>query len=160
MQGFLKFLGGSALFLVLVVAGTAVASRFADGPLVEFLPGGPLVSGDWVEEEPPDWGFVANESVIELESDGKSRKVYVLTIDGKAYIPASLSFPPFKKWHKRALDEPAAVVRINGKRYARRLQKIDDAELEARLGEQVRSKYGGPPSKGAGAWFFRLDPPT
>lgn len=145
-------------FLLVVVV--AIASRFADGPLVELLPGGPLDSGEWVTEEPADWGFVADESTIEFESDGRSRKVWVLTIDGRAYIPASLGFPPFKTWHERALVEPAAVVRIAGKRYARTLVKIDDPMLEKRLGEQVKAKYGGPPSEGSGAWFFRLDPPS
>lgn len=143
-----------------LVAVVAIASRFADGPLVELLPGGPLDSGDWVKEEPADWGFVADESTIEFESDGRSRKVWILTLDGRAYIPASLGFPPFKTWHERALVEPAAVVRIAGKRYARTLVKIDDPLLESRLGEQVKEKYGGPPSEGAGAWFFRLDPPS
>jgi hypothetical protein len=147
---------GLPLLAVMSVAG---ASRFADGPLVELLPGGPLVSGEWVTEEPDDWGFVADESTIEFESDGRSRKVYILTIDGAAYIPASLGFPPFKKWHERALEDPAAVVRIGGKRYARNLVKVDDAELEARLGQQSLEKYGGVPDGGAGAWFFRLDRP-
>ena len=144
---------------LLAAISVAVASRFADGPLVELLPGGPLVSGEWVTGEPEDWGFVADESVIEFESDGRSRKVYILTIDGAAYIPASLGFPPFKKWHERALEDPEAVVRIGGKRYARNLVKIDDAELEARLGQQAIVKYGGVPDGGAGTWFFRLDRP-
>ena len=143
-----------------LIALLALASRFADGPLVEVLPGGPLTSGDWVAEEPADWSFVADEMIVELESDGRSRKTWILTLDGRAYIPASLGFPPFKSWHKRALEEPAAVVRMAGKRYARRLEKIDDPALERRLEEQVRSKYGGPPAEGAGVWFFRLDPPS
>jgi len=145
--------------LVALIAVVALASRFADGPLVELLPGGPLVSGDWVTEENIDWGFVVDESTIEFESDGRSRKVWILTLDGRAYIPASLEFPPFKKWHKRALEDPAAVIRIGGKRYARTLVKIDDPALESRLGAQVKEKYGGPPGGGASAWFFRLDPP-
>jgi hypothetical protein len=142
---------------LLAVVSVAAASRFADGPLVDFLPGGVLVSGAWVEHAPSDWSFVAKEHIVEFESDGRSRRVWILAADGKAYIPASLGFPPFKTWHLRALEEPEAVVRIDGKRYARRLAKINDPALEVRLAEQVRRKYGGPPT--AEAWFFRLDPP-
>lgn len=155
-----QILGAVVGLAGVVIAVIAIASRFADGPLVEMLPGGPLTSGEWVRDEPADWSFVADESTIEFESDGRSRKVWILTLDGRAYIPASLGFPPFKTWHERALEDPAAVVRIDGRRYARTLQKIDDPTLEARLGEQVRKKYGGPPTEGAGAWFFRLDPPA
>ena len=147
---------GTPLLLVAIVA---IVSRFADGPLVEFLPGGALTTGEWVAAEPADWIFVTNDSVVELESDGRSRKTWILTIDGKAYIPASLGFPPFKTWHRRALEEPDAVVRIAGKRYARRLHKIDDRGLAAQLAQQVRVKYGGVPDENSGAWFFRLDPP-
>lgn len=145
---------GTAVALVVVLA---IASRFADGPLVELLPGGPLRSGDWVDLAPDDWGFVAEEQIVELESDGRSRKTWILTEGGRAYVPASLSFPPLKRWHVRALEEPDAVVRIRGRRHAVRLQRIEDPALEARLRDQVGRKYGGPPG-GGGAWFFRLDP--
>lgn len=152
---------GIAVLLALPILIFSVLSgigRFADGPIVEFLPGGPLESGEWIETEPDDWSFVADIEIIELESDGRSRKTWILTDGESAYVPASLSFPPFKTWHEKALEEPDAVVRIAGKRYRRSLQKIDDPALEAMLAAQVRSKYGGPPTEGAGAWFFRLDP--
>jgi hypothetical protein len=147
---------GAPLLLVTILA---IVSRFADGPLVELLPGGSLTSGEWVETEPADWSFVTNESIVELESDGRSRKTWILTIDGKAYIPASLGFPPFKTWHRRALEVPEAVVRIAGKRYARRLHKVEDRGLASQLAQQVRVKYGAVPAEDSGAWFFRLDPP-
>lgn len=144
----------------LLVGAIAAVSRFADGPLVEFLPGGPLTSGTWIEDAPTDWSFVASEQVVELESDGRSRKTWILMIDGNAYIPASLGFPPLKTWHERALVDPTAVVRIAGKRYPRRLVRIEDSNLKSQLGQQVRLKYGGAPAEESGAWFFRLDPPS
>ncbi len=143
--------------MILFIAGV---SRFADGPLVDFLPGGHLIAGEWVEKEPHGWRFVAAEATVELESDGRSRKTWILERNGVAYIPASLVFPPFKTWHKRALEDPEAVVRVFGQRYPRRLYKIDDPALEARLRDQLRRKYGDFPIGGTGIWFFRLDPPS
>jgi hypothetical protein len=82
---------------------------------------------------------------VEFESDGRSRKTQILTADGDAYIPASLGFPPLKTWHKKTLENPEAAIRIAGKRYPRRLQKIDDPTLKAQLKEQAEMKYGGGP---------------
>lgn len=151
-----KVIGGLALLIVAL----AIASRFADGPLVEMLPGGPLVSGTLVESGPSNWSFVEDVQTIELESDGRSRKTYILTVDGDAYISALLSFPPFKKWHKAALDNPDAVIRIEGKRYPRQLTKIDDPQIEARLTAQMIERFGVDPAENGGIWFFRLDPPS
>lgn len=158
MKKLLKALGFLLVALVLGFVVLAFVSRQADGPLVELLPGGPLMTGEWVDEEPREWSFVADEMFVELESAGRSRKTFIVTVDGKAYIPASLGFPPFKTWHEEALEKPEAIVRIAGKRYSRSLSKIDDPALETRLRERIRSKYGGsPPGTDAGVWFFRLD---
>ncbi len=153
-----KILGASLGVVVGLIALLVVVSRFADGPMVEMLPGGPLTTGEIVTNGPSDWSFVSDHMFVEFESDGRSRKTFILTVDGDAYIPASLGFPPFKTWHKKALENPDAVIRIGGKRYPRRLHKIDNPEIEARLKEQVGTKYGGGPDPESGAWFFRLDP--
>jgi len=143
--------------LVALGALVAFGARFADGPLA-ILPGGPLQSGEWVEEPDVDWSFAADIEEIELESGGRSRTTWILVHEGEAYVPCSLSFPPGKSWHREALEDPAAVVRVAGKRYPRRLEKVDDAELEAALGEAALAKYTPPPG-GGGAWFFHLAPP-
>jgi hypothetical protein len=160
VKKFAKILGTTLAVVAGLVALLIVVSRFSDGPMVELLPGGPLTTGEIVTSGPIDWSFVSDHLYVEFESDGRSRKTYILTADGHAYIPASLDFPPFKTWHKKALENPEAVIRIAGKRYPRRLQKIDDPALEARLKEQAKMKYGGGPDPQSGAWFFRLDPPS
>lgn len=160
MKRFAKILGIGLGAVVGLIVLLVVASRFSDGPLVEMLPGGPFTTGEIVLDGPTDWSFLSDVMFVEFESDGRSRKSYIFTLDGEAYVGASLGFPPFKTWHEKALENPDAVLRIDGKRYPRRLRKIDDPAIRARLKEQARSKYGGGPDPTSDTWFFRLDPPT
>ena len=152
-------LGAAVGVLVGLIALVVVASRFSDGPLVEMLPGGPFRTGEIVTDAPADWSFLAEHQFVEFESAGRSRKSYIFTLDGEAFVGASLGFPPFKTWHEKALENPDAVLRIDGKRYPRRMHLVEDEALRARLKEQGREKYGGGPDPSSDTWFFRLDPP-
>jgi hypothetical protein len=148
--------------ILLLLAATAFGARFADGPVALF-PGGPFRSGEWVEDPAADLSFAADIQEIELESGDPptSRTVWILVEDGVAYVPCSLAFPPGKRWHFDALEHPAAVVRIDGKRYRRRLEKVQDPALHARLVEVARAKYdAGPVSEANEVWFFTLLPAT
>ena len=147
--------------LVMLVGAVAFGARFADGPIAVF-PGGPFASGEWVEDPNVDFSFAANIEEIELESGASptSRTTWIL-LDGKrAYIPCSLGFPPGKRWHTEALASPEAVVRIEGKRYRRRLVKVEDDALVQRLATAAGQKYGSGPPGGSGVWFFHLAPPS
>jgi hypothetical protein len=112
--------------LVVLVVLVAVGARFHDGP-VGPLPGGPLASGPLVEPV-PDWAFVTNVQEIELqlESQSKSRTTWIIVVNGKAYVPAATEYPPGKTWHRAALEDGRAVVRIAGKRYPVTLTKVED----------------------------------
>ena len=146
--------------LVLLVAAVAFGARFADGPVALF-PGGAFRTGDWVEDPAADLSFAADIQEIELESGEPptSRTVWILVEGGAAYVPCSLSFPPGKRWHFDALEHPAAVVRVDGKRYRRRLEKVQDPALHARLIEAAQAKYSSGPVSGEGdVWFFLLAP--
>lgn len=150
------------LGLVLLIAAVAFGARFSDGPIAVF-PGGAFRTGEWVDDPAADLSFAADIQEIELESGSPptSRTVWILVLDGAAYIPCSLSFPPGKRWHFDALEHPNAVVRIDGKRYRRRLDKVQDPALHARLLELVSAKYaGGPVGRADDAWFFLLAPAT
>jgi hypothetical protein len=160
----LRAIGMLLLVLVLAIAATAFGARFADGPVALF-PGGAFRTGEWVEDPAADLSFAADIQEIELESGSPptSRTVWILVLDGAAYIPCSLSFPPGKRWHFDALENPKAVVRIDGKRYRRRLDKVQDRALHARLLEVAQAKYAdGPVDVGAegDVWFFLLAPAT
>jgi len=152
------------IVLALLVTGgalLAVGARYADGPIA-MLPGGPFESGEWVEEDAIDWSFASDIEEIELQSGdpARSRTTWILVEDGEAYIPCSLSFPPGKSWHREALTDPDAVVRIEGRRYRRKLEKVEDPALQERLIEVARAKYPPPPGSGGEVWFFHLAPPA
>jgi len=51
-------------------------------------------------------------------------------------------------------------MRIEGKRYRRRLLKVEDAALQQRIGAIATAKYGGGPPGDPGFWFFHLAPPA
>jgi hypothetical protein len=153
----LKVLGGIGVGVILLIAALFAGARFHDGPIA-IIPGGPLVSGEIVSEPVRDWGFAEAVELIEfqLETDETSRTSWLLVSDGRAFIPCSLGFPPGKNWHLRADQNGDAVVRILGKRYPVKLQRISDPVLAPKLAAIVSSKYGGFPSD-AGSWFFELN---
>ncbi len=157
----MKILRAIAIVLAVLIAlltSVAFGVRMADGPVAMF-PGGPFKSGEWVDGPVSDWSFASGVEEIELESGETSRTTWILVEDGEAYIPCSLGVPPGKHWHTDALEKPDAVVRIDGKRYRRRLQKVEDDALQQRLFGVVEAKYGRGPAGGSGTWFFHLAPP-
>lgn len=139
-----------------LLAGAVVLSaRYADGPLGP-LPGGPLASGPFVTQPVADWGFATGVEEIEMQLDAqtRSRTTWVLVHDGKAYIPAAAEFPPGKTWHRAALEDGRAVLRIEGKRYPVQLARVDDAAVQAAVRAVAEQKY---PSRPAGEiWLFSV----
>ena len=137
----------------------AFGARFSDGPIGPF-PGGALISGELIETPVEDWSFVGPVETVELQlnaDDRRSRTVWVLHLDGVAYIPVSLGFPPRKAWHHLAQREGAGVVRVNGKRYRVTLIRIEDPALLLQLAEVNSTKYPPAPGSDLGSWYFRLE---
>jgi hypothetical protein len=153
----LKVLLGVVGVGALLIAAVFVVARFHDGPL-GLVPGGKLVAGEVVAAPIGDWRLVADIDTIELQLEGEStsRTTWVLSIESRAFIPASLSFPPGKRWHKDADQNGAAWVRIAGQRYPVTLTRIHDEELRTQLIGVVGGKYGGGPPGDGGVWFFEL----
>jgi hypothetical protein len=156
----LRWLLRIAALLVAAIALVFLSARFHDGPLGP-IPGGPIASGELVSQPVGDWTFAKDTGEIQLQltSQQRSRTVWFLVLDGKAYVPCSLSFPPRKSWHKEALVDGRAVLRIDGKRYPVQLTKVDDAVVQ-QMGESVRGelsrKYGQLPPGEGGAWLFQV----
>ncbi len=153
----LRWLAIALGVLVLFVASIFAVARFSDGP-IGLAPGGPLVAGELVATPVGDWSFATDAETIELQLDGESssRTVWVLVSDGRAYIPASLSFPPGKRWHKTADEQGAAWIRVDGKRYPVQLTRVQDEALRGQLIGVVGQKYGGGPPGEGGVWFFEV----
>jgi hypothetical protein len=151
----LRWIRRIAIGLVLLVTAFALGARFHDGPLGP-LPGGVLASGPLVTQAVADWSFAADVAEIELqlESQSRSRTVWVLVHQGKAYVPAAVAFPPGKTWHRSALEDGRATLRIDGKRYPVTLAKVDDETLAAGVREVAARKYGAGP--GGEIWLFSV----
>ena len=127
-----------------------------DGPVAMF-PGGPLRSGTLIETPVSDWRFVDPVEEIELQlmSQDRSRTTWILYHDERAFVPASIGFPPGKHWHERALEDGRALLRISGSRYPVLLTRVEDPVLIEALGEADIAKYPqGPP--GDEIWYFAI----
>ena len=148
--------------VVLVGLSFPAARFFSDGP-IGMLPGGPFKSGEMLPT-PKDWSFAKSVEVIELETHGYSRTVWVVVDNRKrAYIPASQSFPPLKKWHKEVLKDPKATVRIEGKRYPVTLEFIPPKhpDYSNAIGYLVDKYRGNVPTSNENAdpaFLFKLNP--
>ena len=151
-------------WLVRIVAGLVgigalvfVGARFHDGPL-GLIPGGGFASGEEVGEPVADWSFVKDAEVVELQLDAEagSRTVWILVHEGRAYVPCSLDFPPGKRWHRKAVLDGRATLRIEGRRYPVVLTKTEDAALASALRQEVERKYGRLPPSDSGVWIFQV----
>jgi hypothetical protein len=156
----LRWLLGIVAALAALIALVFFGARFHDGPL-GLIPGGALVAGDLVAEPVTDWSFAKETGEIELQLDSQqvSRTVWLFVLDGKAYVPCSLDFPPGKTWHHEAVKDGRATLRIDGKRYPVTMTRLDDAAAQG-IGEaaraELRRKYGELPSGEGGAWLFEV----
>lgn len=141
--------------LIALIVLVAIGARFHDGPIGP-LPGGPLASGPLVAEPVRDWSFAADVQEIELqlESQSKSRTTWIVVHQGKAYIPAATEYPPGKTWHRAALDDGRAVIRVEGKRYPVTLVKLEDPVLFTAVREVAGKKY--PARPGGNVWLFTV----
>lgn len=153
----LKWIGYLLFGLVVAVAALFGAARFHDGPLA-VIPGGALESGAFVTDAVIDWAFARDVATIEmqLEGDETSRTVWIVVDGSNAYIPCGLGFPPLKNWHRKALVDGRAILRIDGRRYRVTMTRIEDAALLARVGDETRRKYETPPRAGE-VWFFSIE---
>ena len=145
------------LVVALVALGVVavLGARFHDGPLGP-LPGGPLASGSVVTEPIADWSFAADvpEIELQLDSQSKSRTTWILVHEGRGYIPCSTGFPPGKTWHKSALKDGRATLRIAGKRYPVTLRKVDEPVVLSGVRDVAVRKY--PSRPGGELWLFQV----
>lgn len=156
----LRWLFRLVLAAVIGIVLVAVAARFfSDGPLGP-LPGGPLRAGPLVTEPVGDWSFAADEQEVELQLDAQriSRTTWFLVSDGRAYVPAAIGFPPGKSWHRAALGDGRAMLRIAGKRYPVTLTREEDPAVVAAVRAVAEAKY---PKRPEGeVWLFAVKSPS
>lgn len=160
----LKAIGIVVLLVLLLVVG----ARFADGPLA-IIPGGPLEAGELVTGPEPDWTFARDiaEMEFQLVEPPQSRTIWLQVHDKKLYAVSgymnSALGKIWKQWPARAVKDGRAVIRIDGKRYERRLVRIlDDRAVLEGIAAEVNRKYGASlkadMAASGDAWFFALEP--
>lgn len=164
----LKWLGAAIAALALLFALAVFAARFADGP-TGILPGGPLRAGELHTGPEPDWSFARDIPELELQlvEPPVSRTIWLQVVDGRLYAVSgymnSTVGKLWKQWPMQAERDPRAVIRIEGKRYERRIVRLGpEHPALAGIAAETLRKYGAPlrPEMAASgdAWFYALEP--
>lgn len=154
MRKTFKWLGISVGAVLLLVGLAYGGMRLHDGP-VEFWPwftistGGPFRSGE-LTASPEDWSFIRDREEIEFQTlnPSTSRTVWVSVVDGRFFIVSGYMNTAlgrlWKQWPTYMEEDNRVLLRIDGKLYEQRLNRItggpDIAPVMAELG---RKYFGG-----------------
>ena len=143
----------------------AIKARGGDGPKYVFS-GGPLESGEIHQGAEPNWEFVKDVSTLEMQlvEPPLSRRVWVAEHDGKLYVWSGYMGTTvgrlWKKWPVQAERNNLAVIRVDGIRYERQLNRIKSGEILDGLSQIIRAKYPSQMSREAveagEVWVFEL----
>ena len=152
---------------VAAVTTAAVKQRFADGPNRLFS-GGPLVAGELYAGPEPDWSFVRDIPTIELQllDPPRSRRIWTTEHDGRLYVWSGYMGTAvgrlWKRWPVQAERDGRAVLRIEGKRYERRLVRIESGEILDGVAAAIRDKYPSQVTRASveagDSWVFEAAP--
>ena len=150
------------LVLGLMAAGVVfVGGRFSDGP-IGFFSGGPLKTGELMTARTIDWRFATDVGTLEMQlvNPPRSRTLWLLVHGEQLYIPCGLpNFTLWKQWPHEAMEDNRAIIRLDGKRYERRLERVTQPQMWSILADATAEKYG---SSGEfdqeSLWFFRVAP--
>lgn len=151
----LKWIGIALLVLVLCVALFFVGMRFHDGPR-GLISGGPFTSGE-LSPPPEDWQFVKGRDVIEFQTldPETSRTVWLGVLDGRLFIVSGYMNTGYghlwKQWPHYLEEDDRIIVRVDGKLYEQRLERLMAFDRLAELMSIYAEKYGPGLSGGASA---------
>ncbi len=160
---------GRLLLLVVVVTGVVfVAARFSDGPM-EIIAGGPFSSGDTYTGSEPDWGFAKDIDTVQFQllDPARSRTTWILEHNGRIFIPCGYMETAWgrlwKQWPLQALEQPEAILRIDGVLYDRTLVRLQEGPLLEPVLAELSRKYVKQPVPVAAVtsgslWLFELAP--
>ena len=133
------------------------------GPIGPF-PGGEL-RGD-VSAPPTDWGFTAEVDNVQIETrpdDPYSVNTWIYGSGPRLYVPTSLILGPDdpndRSWVRHVLADPRVRLRIEGKVYELRAERVEDAVLREKVRAALLAKYDVESDAHAQqAWIFRMEP--
>ena len=157
------------LIPVFALGALAVSARFSDGPSVIFS-GGPLVAGELVTGPEPDWSFVRDVRIFELQllNPPRSRTLWIVEHEGKLYLNSNYMGGPrerfWKRWPAQAERDGRAIMRIEGKKYERELVRIKTGAMVEGVTAQFTRKYGVVMTpaevEAEELWLFEMAPPN
>ena len=155
------------LIPVTAVSTAAVKQRLSDGSNFVFS-GGPLVDGELYSGPEPDWSFVDDIPLIELQliNPPTTRTIWTAENEGKLYVWSGYMGTTvgrmWKQWPLQAEADGRAIVRINGVRYERNLRRIQSGPDLEGIAAAITNKY---PSRTTAAsiesgsvWLFEAEP--
>lgn len=152
---------------VAAVAAAAVKQRFADGPNRVFS-GGPLIAGALHTGPEPDWSFVNEIPTVELQllDPAQSRRIWIAEAEGKLYVWSGYMNSTvgriWKQWPGQAESDGRAIIRINGVRYERQLNRIRTGDELDAITAAITAKYPSRTTRAGveagGVWVFEAAP--
>lgn len=148
MKKVLKFMGIGAGVIVLLVAIFLFSMRFSDGPM-EIFSGGPFTSGE-LTPAPDDWSFLTDRDTIEFQTmdPARSRTVWLGVHEGRLFLVSGYMNTSYggiwKQWPHYLANDDRVILRIDGKLYEQRLERIlEGPEVVPVLNEFARKYFGG-----------------
>ncbi|MEX0965299.1 MAG: hypothetical protein WDZ52_14810 [Pseudohongiellaceae bacterium] len=150
------------------LATLSFENRSNDGPSVLF-PGGELIAGELYNGPEPDWRFTDEVNTVHLQLDDplSSRLIWINESNGKIYITSDYMGTwlgrRWKHWAVQAYQgDGLAVVRINGVRYERKLERVFYSPLLdgviAKKIAKYRSRISREAIESGETWVFELAP--
>ncbi len=145
-----KLLKWTALAIGTLVLGVVLflgGMGLHDGPLGIFS-GGPFKTGT-PSPTPNDWSFLKDRSTIEFQtmSPAQSRTVYVASHDQRLFIVSSYMTTSYgaiwKQWPHFLEVDDRVILRVDGKLYQQRLQRIMSGPDVIPVLSEFSRKYGG-----------------
>ena len=140
---------GVTLGLAVGLIGLLLAlMRFSDGPL-EVFSGGPFTTGE-LTAAPDDWSFLTDRDTVEFQTlqPARSRTVWLGVHDQRLFLVSGYMNTSYggiwKQWPHYLDSDDRIILRIDGRLYEQRLQRVmEGPEVVPVLSEFARKYFGG-----------------
>lgn len=146
MKNLLKWFGIITASIIVLVGVLLVSVRFHDGPL-EIISGGPFTSGE-LTPAPDDWSFLIDRAQIEFQTmdPATSRTVWLGVNDQRLFLVSGYMTTGYgaiwKQWPHYLENDDRIILRIDGKLYEQRLQRVMEGPDILPILNEFSRKYG------------------
>lgn len=166
MRKLLRLLGILALVVACALGAFFVSMRFHDGPL-EIISGGPFRSGE-LTPRPTSWEFIKERQEIEFQTlaPETSRTVWLGVVDTRLFLVSGYMNTGYgglwKQWPHYLEGDDRVILRIDGKLYEQRLERVMGGEIVAPVLSEFGRKYGfgavadDSPITSGDTWMFEV----